>query len=108
DDGNNFAPRLSFAWSPFKDGRTTIRGSTGIFYEWFSAEILKQILSTNGLQQSDLVISNPGFPDPFDSGTKIVLPPSYMQLAKNAVNPYIMQSSVAIERELLRRTFLRI
>lgn len=30
---NNFSPRLAFAFAPFSDGRTVIRGGIGLFYD---------------------------------------------------------------------------
>jgi Carboxypeptidase regulatory-like domain/TonB dependent receptor/TonB-dependent Receptor Plug Domain len=30
---NNFAPRLAFAFSPIRDGRTVVRGGVGLFYD---------------------------------------------------------------------------
>jgi hypothetical protein len=32
-DKNNFAPRLAATWDPFGDGRTSIRGAFGVFYD---------------------------------------------------------------------------
>ena len=30
---NNFAPRMAFAFSPIRDGRTVVRGGVGLFYD---------------------------------------------------------------------------
>jgi hypothetical protein len=36
-DHNNFAPRAGVAWSPFKNGKTTLRAGAGIFYDCLAA-----------------------------------------------------------------------
>src|SRR5262245_11854204 len=37
-DKNNFAPRFGFAWSPWKDGKTSVRGGFGVFYDILKGE----------------------------------------------------------------------
>src|SRR6185295_6565441 len=32
-DTNNFSPRAGFAWSPFSNRQTVLRGSFGLFYD---------------------------------------------------------------------------
>ena len=68
-DYNNFGPRFGMSWAPFKNGKTSLRGSFGIFYDWLSANIYEQSLRVNGFRQRELNIANPSFPDPGSVGT---------------------------------------
>ena len=43
-DHNNFAPRLSFAYSPGKTPKTVIRGGAGVFYDRSGARPIQDIL----------------------------------------------------------------
>jgi hypothetical protein len=88
DDRWNLAPRVGFTWSPFASGRTTIRGGGGIFYDWLEADTFEQTLRVDGVRQQDLVIRNPGFPDPYaGDATLDALPPSRYTLSGDLVMP---------------------
>ena len=58
----NLAPRGGMTWSPFKNGKTTVRAGGGLFYEWLDADTYEQTLRVDGVHQQDLVIVNPGYP----------------------------------------------
>ena len=67
-DKLNFAPRAGFTWAPFKSGKTTLRGSWGMFYDWLPTGTYLQTLQVDGVRQRELNIVNPSFPDPGDVG----------------------------------------
>ena len=67
-DRGNVGPRMGVTWAPFKNGRTTLRGSFGLFYNWLNANTYEQTLRVDGLRQRDLFIVNPSYPDPGSSG----------------------------------------
>jgi len=68
-DYNNFGPRVGVSWAPFKGGKTSLRGSAGVFYDWLSSGVYEQSLRVNGFRQRELNIANPSFPDLGTAGT---------------------------------------
>lgn len=111
NDHNNLAPRFALAWSPFADGKTTIRAGVGLFYNWFDTDTFEQTLLVDGQRQHDLVIRSPGFPDPLSGNSSLILPPSRIQRAADLHMSYLEQSSFGIERQvggkfMLRATYL--
>ncbi len=84
-DYNNFSPRLSFVYSPNKEGRFIFRGGTGIFYQWLESATLSNILNTIG-QASDLIVI----------GQNNKLPPSVKTIDDSLTNPiiFVLQTGV--------------
>lgn len=96
-DKFNLVPRLGFVWSPKKSGAITLRGGAGVFYDWFGAQAFEQTLRVDGERQRDLVVTNPGYPNPFSGGTQKTLAPSRIQSDPNLQNPYVIQASFGVE-----------
>lgn len=99
-DKNHFAPRFGLAWSPFKNGKTTFRAGAGIFYGWVDPSVTEQILRVDGERQRDLIVQNPGFPNPFASGTQITLPASRISRDPQIQMPYVQQFSFSVQRQI--------
>jgi hypothetical protein len=63
-DYDNIGPRFGVTWSPGKSGKTTLRGSAGIFYDWLSTGTYEQTLRVDGFRQREVNIINPPYPNP--------------------------------------------
>jgi hypothetical protein len=56
----DFAPRISFAWDPFKDHKTVVRGGYGIFYGPVDAQIPDVDLSLGVVNKNKSAVENSG------------------------------------------------
>jgi hypothetical protein len=98
DDHLNLAPRFGATWSPRKNGATTFRSGVGIFYDWYDTQVYEQTLRVDGTRQQDIVVQNPGFPDPLASGDVTVLPSSRYVQAADLRLPPTLRTNIGMEQ----------
>jgi hypothetical protein len=107
-DWVNFSPRIGFNWTPSATARTTLRASVGVFHSQFDANTYQQTLLVNGEQQRDLVIANPGYPDPFSAGvTQAAAPPSLIRARADLLMPFNRRFNVGLDQPIGRLLRLR-
>ncbi len=99
DDGNNFQPRLGFVWDPWNNGRTAIRGGYGHYVDQSFLNIQLNVASAKGAVE--LVINNPGYPDPFSRGSQTNTPPSSATVTPNPKTPESRTASLGVKREVV-------
>ena len=102
----NVMPRLGFTFTPPRS-KMTFRGGYGLFYDWYDSNLYDQTLRVNGSgsAQRDLLILNPGYPDPFsaaDGVAPVVLAGGRVQADPNLKLPYENQLSIGFERPLTK------
>jgi hypothetical protein len=98
--GLNLGPRGGIVWSPFKSGKTTIRGGGGVFFDWLDAQAYEQGVQLDGSHQQVETIVDPGYPDPTVGGRALALPAGRVQFATNLAQPRLTEAIAAIEQAL--------
>lgn len=99
DDGNNFQPRLGFVWDPWNDGRTAIRGGYGHYVDQSFLNIQLNVASAK--DSVEIVIINPGYPDPYSRGSTANTPPSTATVTPNPKTPETRTTSLGVKREIV-------
>ncbi len=113
-DLRDIAPRIGLAWAPGKHGKpgtnTVIRAGFGIFYDRFALSNSLIAARFNGVTQQQFVIASPDFFPSVPASSSLIgaFPSAIQQVASSLRAPYLMQSAIALERQLPRNTTMAI
>lgn len=106
-DGHGIAPRASVAWAPGTHQKTVLRAGAGMFFEDYPKLLRQRTLLYDGSRVRELVVANPAYPDAQAAAGATVLP-SITAAAPNLRLPWVLQSSIAVEREFNKRLHMTV
>jgi hypothetical protein len=116
-----FAPRLGFAYRPFGDNKTVVRGGYGIFFDSFltremdnSGDLYPYVVRTS---LNPVTSAAPKLTDQLFPAQSALQPVSVATqggqfiaviISENPILPYVQQYSLSVQRELLPNTTLEV
>jgi hypothetical protein len=103
-DRNQVDPRIGFAYA--LGNSTVIRGGGGVFSQWVSFGQLETVSRVDGKRIYEIQIDNPGYPDPFASGS--VRPRSRRQMAPNTKMAIYPVFQIGVEQSLPNNLFVTV
>jgi len=118
-DTNNISPRIGFAWEPFSNSRTLVRGSFGLFYDRVPLRALSNALQSSGnttnINDSTFVTVSlsptqagaPRFPSILSAQPAGVLV-NFTTMDPHMQNAYSQQATLQIEQQLAANSTLGI
>ncbi len=118
-DTNNVSPRIGFAWSPFANSHTLVRGGAGIFYDRVALRPLANALLSGGnttdISQAQLLSTTlnfgqngaPVFPNVLPVAPT-GLPVSFTTMDPNIGNAYSEQAGLEIEQQITGKSTLSV
>jgi hypothetical protein len=115
NDSRDFAPRLGFAWAPGSSQigmhpKFVIRGGFGLFYSRFDISNVETAERYNGIVQQEYIVNNPAFFPNIPTIAQLLATPgvqstqTIQELSSTLRAPYIMQSALTVERQVVSNT----
>jgi hypothetical protein len=105
-DYQNIGPRFGATWSPFKSGKTSVRGSWGIFYDWLPAGTYVRTVQDDGFHLLNVNISNPTFPAVPNTAQGSITPVDRYQYGNDMRMVRNMRVAGSVNQTLTRRISL--
>lgn len=104
---NTFAPRFGFAWSPWSDNKTVIRGGYGVGYYRVEGNDIYDFVNNPPFAQT-VNITNPPLNNPGGGAAAPPVPVSLVSLDFQYKVPMAQTYSLGIQRELFKDAGLEI